>query len=336
MRIRITFISTVFLVFLLYSHGMTKSSDAIQYIWHTLKNYPIVCLGEGRHQAKNTHDFFKDMLNNKEIQNTLDVIIVEFANSRYQAILDDYILGKDIPYKELCKVWRNTTQSPRGPWDSPLYFEFLKFVREINQSLAEDRKIRVLGGDPPIDWEEIKCSDDRLEFLSIRNIVPSDLAIEQAFKLNKKVLILFGGGHLSKAYNGPKGNRNRYSITYYIQLKYPGSVKAIDFLRPEDLKIGERISELKRGMIVETENHWIGEISAELLFPGIIQIKYDEKTGKKLTEKATIFKGYLVKDIYDALIYIGPSSEWEFIPASPESLQDKEYQAELNRRRMIK
>ena len=51
---------------------------------------------------------------------TLDVIIVEFANAHHQATLDAYIAGEDIPFATLSRVWRDTGQSPRGRPALPL------------------------------------------------------------------------------------------------------------------------------------------------------------------------------------------------------------------------
>lgn len=48
----------------------------------------------------------------------------------------------------------------------------------------------------------------------------------------------------------------------------------------------------------------------------------------------TLFKGHKVRDLVDALIYIGPSDQWVFVPP-PREAYDEEYWKELNRRSMI-
>jgi hypothetical protein len=180
-------------------------ADAIRSVSRMINEYSIVCLGEGGHQAA----------------------------------LDDFIMGRDGPYDELCRVWRDTSTSPITPWDSPLYFELLELIRANNGSLAPSKRVRVLGGDPPIEWEQITSREDFRNAPRQRNDCVSKLAKEQAFKLNKKVLIIYGGAHLPGAPVGaPDDIRN--SITYRIQRDFPGSVRAIEFLRPEDLRIEDR------------------------------------------------------------------------------------------------
>jgi hypothetical protein len=118
------------------SDGENTPVDPIDYIRHSLQAYPIVCLAEGGHQAKEPHQFFRRVLGDKTILKTVDVVIVEFAATRHQAVLDAYIQGEDVPFSELSMVWRDTGQSPHAPWDSPLYHELLKTIREGNLTLS--------------------------------------------------------------------------------------------------------------------------------------------------------------------------------------------------------
>jgi hypothetical protein len=80
-------------------------------------------------------------------------IVVEWANSLYQPILDRYVHGENVPMTELRRVWRDQTQV--ASWDSPIHAEFFTAVREINQKLPKAMQLRVLGGDPAIDWSKV-------------------------------------------------------------------------------------------------------------------------------------------------------------------------------------
>ena len=309
--------------------------DPIRYIARVLREYPIVCLGEGGHAVADSHEIIRQILSDTNIQNILDVIIVEFANERYQAVLDDFVLGKDVDFGKLAKIWRDTSTSPISPWDSPVYYELLKKARENNRTLAPDKKIRILAGDPLIKWEEISSRDDFRKFRVPRNPYVSELAIEQAFKLNKKVMIIYGGLHLARVNVGPEGDP-RNPITPRIERKHPDSVKFVEFMKPEDLQITDRLSSFEKGKLYETRNHWVGKISAEYLFPGVYAPQLNEKTGEVTANKMALYKNYLVEDIVDALIYIGPSKDWKVADGSREAYQNEDYWAELNRRSQIR
>jgi hypothetical protein len=98
------------------------------------------------HQRKIDSDLRLAVLRSPEFNKKVRVIVVEFANTIDQPILDRYINGEDVPLAELQKVWRNTCCP--GTWDSPVYLDFFRAVRDLNKKSSADRRIRVLGGDP--------------------------------------------------------------------------------------------------------------------------------------------------------------------------------------------
>ncbi|MHC5023452.1 MAG: hypothetical protein ACYTGG_06015 [Planctomycetota bacterium] len=309
-------------------------TDAIEYIQHAVQSHSIVCLTEGGHQAKEPHQFLRRVLSDSTILSTLDVIIVEFANAKHQAVLDAYIEGKDIPFAKLSNVWRDTGQSPVGPWDSPLYHQLLEVIRDGNRDLPAEKKVRVLAGDPLIDWKQIKTRQDYLAARIARDPYVAELAVEQAFRLGKKVLIIFGGAHLPRVPIAPEDPRN--SLTSRILKQHPDAVKAIGFLDPEHLGVEDRIDELVRETIYPTDRHWVGQIHAGLFFPELYSPVTDPDTGERRWQKVQLYSEYRVRDLFDALVYIGPSSEWEIVPGSFDQERDEEYLRELNRRSLLR
>jgi len=310
-------------------------AEAISYIRHCLQEYPIVCLSEGGHQAREPHQFLRRILGDVTILRTVDVVIVEFANARHQGVLDAYIRGDDVPFSELSKVWRDTSQSPHAPWDSPLYHELLTTIRKGNLGIPADERVRVLAGDPPIDWEIIKTTEDFNRSRIPRDPFVAGLAMEQAFRLGKRILIIYGGAHLSKV---PVGSEDdlRNSLTWRILKKHPGKVISIGFLIPENLRVENRIEDLESNRVYPTSDHWVGEIDAELFFPEIYSLVGDETTGRQSWQRVPLYSGYLVRDLFDALVYLGPSREWEHVPAAFDPERDKEYLNELNRRSLAR
>jgi hypothetical protein len=315
--------------------GEDGPADPIDYIRRSLQAYPIVCLAEGGHQAKEPHEFLRRVLSDESILRTVDVVIVEFAATRHQAVLDAYIRGEDVPFSELSRVWRDTGQSPRAPWDSPLYHELLKTIRKGNLALSSDERVRVVAGDPPIDWDKISTREDYGKSRIPRDPFVASLAMEQAIEMGKRVLIIFGGAHLPRVAVGPEDDL-RNSLTYHILQEYPDAAKVISFLNPENLGVDDRIDELVRNKIYVTTNHWTGAINAELVFPEIYSLVTDAETGHQSWQQIPLYSGYLVRDLFDALIYIGPSSDWSYVQGSFDQERDAEYLKELNRRSLLR
>jgi hypothetical protein len=309
-------------------------TGAIEYIRHAVQTHSIVCLAEGGHQAKEPHLFLRRVLSDPAILTTVDVVIVEFAAAKHQAVLDGYIEGEDIPFATLSNVWRDTGQSPIGPWDSPLYHQLLEVIRNGNRHLPAEKKVRVLAGDPLIDWERIKTRQDYGAARIPRDPYVAELATEQAFHLGKKVLIIFGGAHLPRVPIGPEDGRN--SLTCRILKQHPDAVRAIGFLDPVHLGVEDRIDELQREAIYTTDRHWVGEINAGLFFPELYSRVTDPDTGEQTWQRVQLYSEYRVRDLFDALVYIGPSNEWEVVPSSFDRERDGEYLDELNRRSLLR
>jgi hypothetical protein len=309
-------------------------TDPVGYIQRTLQAYPIVCLAEGGHQANEPHQFLRRVLGDNTILRTVDVIIVEFAAAKHQATLDAYIRGEDIPFATLSNVWRDTGQSPVAPWDSPLYHQLLEVIQNGNRDLPPDKKVRVIAGDPPIDWERIKTREDFEAYCTPRDPYVAELAMEQAFHLGKRVLIIFGDAHLPRVPIAPEDPRN--SITYRILSQRPDAVRAIGFIDPENLGVEDRIDELVQETVYSTDRHWVGEINAGLFFPEIYSLVTDANTGEQEWQKVELYSEYLVRDLFDALVYIGLSSEWEYVAGSFYQERDEEYLTELNRRSLVR
>jgi hypothetical protein len=314
--------------------GTSDPADPVEYIRRALQEFPIVCLAEGGHQARAPHELLRRVLGDATILGAVDVIIVEFAAARHQAVLDAYIRGEDVPFATLSRVWRDTGQSPMGPWDSPLYHELLQVVRSGNRSLSPTERVRVIAGDPPIDWDNITTREDFEASRVPRDPYVAELAIEQAFHLGKRVLIIFGGAHLPKVPLGPDDPRN--SLTHRILSRHPDAVRAIGFLSPENLGIEDRVDELVKGTVYSTDRHWVGEIDARRVFPEIYSLVEDAESGERSWQKVELYSGHVVRDLFDALIYIGPSSEWGSVPASFDPKRDAAYLAELDRRSRIR
>jgi hypothetical protein len=310
-------------------------TDALAYIQKAIEESPIVALGEGPHASAEPHEFLRYVLSNEEVLRAVDVIIVEFATELQQPVLDSYISGEDVSFGALSKVWRDTSTSPIAPWDSPLYVDLLAGIREANQALPEDQRVRVLAGDPPMDWASIATREDFSRAIQPRDFYVARVAIEQAFELGKKVLIVYGGAHLPRVPVGDKDDM-RNSLTYRILERHPNSMRVLEFLNSENLGLADRIDEFVPGTVYETGEHWVGEMNAERFFPGIRSRVTDPETGEASWQEVPLYSGHSIQDLFDALVYIGPSSEWHHVPPSLDEERDAAYLRELDRRRRIR
>ena len=82
---------------------------ALPAILAAFDRYEVVAMPEA-HGMKDIDDFILSLIRDPAFPEKVNDIEVECGNSLYQPVLDRYIAGEDVPFTEVRKVWRNTTQ----------------------------------------------------------------------------------------------------------------------------------------------------------------------------------------------------------------------------------
>jgi Haem-binding uptake, Tiki superfamily, ChaN len=180
-----------------------RYAEVVQQILDAWKTADVVCLGED-HGRKYDSDLRLTLVRNPAFPRMVRVIVVESANPAHQALLDHFILdGATLSREELAVVWRDA--SGAEVWESPIYEEFLRAVQHVNARLPRDQRVRVLGGDSPIDWQSIKRPEDLVPLVNrggnIRNIIA-----EKVLNQHLKGLAIYGAGHCDKVGGGFPGD----------------------------------------------------------------------------------------------------------------------------------
>ena len=153
----------------------------------------VVALGEA-HARRVDSDLRIRLVNHPDFPKKVRVIVVEFANSLFQEVLDRYIQGDDVPLPELQQVWLTTFTGARGPVSS-VYRDFLSAVRDVNRRLPASQRVRVLAGEPAIDWTRNPSPADRQRYNELRTDTPVS-HLRGAVKSGAKALVVYGSGHI--------------------------------------------------------------------------------------------------------------------------------------------
>jgi hypothetical protein len=77
-----------------------------------------------------------------------------------------------------------------------MYEEFFRTVRTVNRSVPAERQIRVLLGDPPVDWDAIHTSLDLKDW--DRDGYAASLIRTQVVAKRRRALVIYGDGHLQR------------------------------------------------------------------------------------------------------------------------------------------
>lgn len=171
--------------------------DARTAILDLFRTHSIVALSEGLRGNEQGHAFRLTLIRDPRFAASVDDIVVEFGSARYQDVLDRFVEGQDVPYATLRHVWEDTTQDDTV-WDRPIYEEFFRAVREVNASLSNGRHIRVLLGDPPVDWNAVIAGTTDAGAPE-RESHAAGVVLREVIAKRRHALIIYGGGHLFRA-----------------------------------------------------------------------------------------------------------------------------------------
>src|SRR5262249_11551452 len=106
--------------------------------------FDVVALGE-MHERRIDSNLRIALVRHPDFAKKVRTIVVEFATTTEQTMLDRYIGGQNVSRAQLERV------RPRQPGsltsDDPIYLDFFAAVRDVNAKLPADAQIRVFGGE---------------------------------------------------------------------------------------------------------------------------------------------------------------------------------------------
>jgi hypothetical protein len=296
-----------------------KPEPAVSAILAAFDKYEVVGMPEA-HGMKDLDDFILLLIRNPLFPDKVNDIAVECGNSMYQSILDRYIAGEDVPFVEVQKVWRNTTQSMCG--NSAFFEQFFPLVRAINQKLPSEKRLRVLAGDSPIDWDHVKTAEDYLKFLSQRDPTTASVMEKEVLSKHRKALMLFGTFHL---FHGVRNAVSTYekdypNVTFIIEEVWYFSANASSHQNP--------FAKWEPQSLAKIKNTWIANVGLDSFAPPPVMIDTNCKATSGFPESLQKPMGELV----DAILYLGPGDLRlkEQLPAN--IALDIDYMTELERR----
>ena len=192
--------------------------------------------------------------------------------------------------------------------------QFLNEVRSINLKVPEHLKVRVLAGDPPIDWSKINSADECQGFLGTRDQFAAQLVEREILGKKEKALLVYGAGHLwrNNALN-PAPN-----LASLIDRSNPGSLFTV-------IRLGGTYPDTPRleSLIPKSRPAF-----AALKGTPAADLDANEFVGRGLPVKLFAV-GLGIGKVADACVYSGQLPDTPITPNSP----DPAYEKEKERRR---
>jgi hypothetical protein len=170
--------------------------DAKAAILDAFRRHPVVGIGDA-HGDQRGEAFQLALIRDSRFAAIVNDIVVEFGNSRYQEVVDRFVRGERVSPDALQRVWLDTTQQQVASLQVP---ELFTTVRQINASLPRARQLRILLGEPPIDWARMHTADELRKWDADprfdRDKFAVDLIRREVLAKHRRALALYGAGHL--------------------------------------------------------------------------------------------------------------------------------------------
>lgn len=279
------------------------------------------------HRSREIHAFLQQLLHDPGFICLADDVVVEFGNSRLQSIADDYVSGKRVSEIQLQSVWRET--SPPLTWNSPVYRKVYEAVREINLNHLCPHPVRIVLGDPPLDWSKVNDAKD-FEKFDDRDGSYADVVEREVLDRHHRALLIAGELHAMKKppkelQAGPDEEtaaqrierRHPGALFCVVSVPLPNAAKALSLGPPPSFRV-------VHGSELEQADFQMADYTSTVRHVPV---------GGKMVWKLDPEKDWpRMGEVVDGLLYLGGNhSEYP----SPTIYLDADYQQELRRRAAI-
>jgi hypothetical protein len=292
--------------------------EPIAAILEAFRSHQVVALGEG-HGNEQGEVFRLSLIRDPRFPALVNDIVVESGNALYQDTMDQFIRGEDVPYTALRQAWQNTTAA--WAWDTPNYEGFFRAVRSVNASLPRERQLRVLLGDPPIDWNAVKSADDYRSFFKERDTYPAKVIRREVLAKNRRALVIYGLGHLMRKYP-PASDPSNPTLKSIVALleESPGtrvfSIYPILRLSGDVTTIQPNVASWPNPSLAILRGTVLGAQRVAFYVPALPP---DFRAGDPG------FGSVPMEDEYDAVLYLGPPSRMTLAALPPSLCADSTY-----------
>ena len=204
----------------------------------------------------------------------------------------------------------------------PIYEQFFHAVRDVNATRPRDRQLRVLLGDPPLDWSTLNTPDDFVRFMkttdAIRSAHPAQIIERDVIKRNHRALVIYGEAHFGRVAPGSSRSLIRRledsgakAFTISIRTTIGGDLRT---LQPN-------VASWRIPSLAVLRGTTLGAASYRFYMPYFGPPERDPLRDLRMEEQ------------FDALLYVGPREAMSQSQLSPNLCGDATY-IELRIRRM--
>jgi hypothetical protein len=305
----------------------TTPSEPVAGILAAFKTHRVVGVPDA-HRNTAIHAFLLSLIRDRRFPAAVDDVVVEFGNALHQDLVDRFVRGEDVPYESLRRAWLDTTQAQPAS-DTPQGEEVIRTVRAVNASLPRNEQLRVLLGDPPINWDDVKTKADHLKWIGMRETFPADLIRREVLAKGRRALVVYGVMHLQRKNAQANFESAGPAASLVSLLEDSGATRVFN--------VG-LLFDPPRNLAGATEWPAPSLVVLRGTTMGAAQVDYDGprvsiQAGRIVPVPRDQWRSMRMEDQFDALLYLGPRAGWSDVMVSPALCANPSY-VEMRTRRM--
>lgn len=281
--------------------GPVTPVEPIAAIVEAFRTHDLVAVSDP-HGNLQMHTFLRALVRDPRMTAVVDDIVVEIGNARYQALVDRYVTGAQVTLDDLRPVWQNTTV-PNQLWADD---ELFAIVRAVNAARPRDRHLRILLGDPPIDWSVVRTRDDHFRWLSLRDSYPAALIQVEVLAKRRKALVVYGHMHFQRrqlASNLDMSGWRAHTLVSLLEQATPARVFTIWRLDDTLRELEPAVASWNTPGLATVRGTRLGAADVSLLSPARSRITF--RDGAMVPVPQDQWRTLAIEDQLDAVLYLG-------------------------------
>jgi hypothetical protein len=298
--------------------------DAIGAIVDAFRTHDVVSITDP-HGNVQVQAFLLSLIRDSRFSAIVNDIVIETASARYQDVIDRFVRGDVVTRNVLRRAWDDHTVPNNFGVQAE---EMITAVRAINESLSTDRKLRVIAGDPPIDWDNITSTQDHRRWIELRDSYPADLIRRQVLDRGRHALVVYGQGHLVRRQKETNYDMSQWQAQTVISLlERDPAVRVFNVWTLLDGKVEWPFAPWPVPSIALLKGTTLGARDFDTYSrPGS---RFAVQNGQIVPVPRPDWKAMPMEDEFDAILYLGSPSSMTAVGVPPELCRDPEA---LNRR----
>jgi hypothetical protein len=299
--------------------------DPIAAIVNAFSTHDLVAVADP-HGNVQMQQFLLSLVRDPRFAAAASDIVIETLSARYQDVIDRFVRGDDVPPAMLRRAGEDHSVPTSMGFQGE---ELLRAVRAVNGSLT-GRTLRVIAGDPPIDWDNITSEADHRRWIELRDSYPADLIRRQVLDRGRRALVIYGQLHLQRRHissNYDMSSWEAQTIVSLLERDARARIFTVWTVLDRSIAPPAEVASWPAPRLAILQGTTLGAMDFGALSAGVGGGRFT------VTDKGFVpipkqdWKPMRMEDQFTALLYLGPPPSMTYATIPVEYCRDKEFVA---------